>query len=191
MSEISDLKSFLEGIEISASSIDVYIKSLSQIGISDMTDLRSKSSVFNLRNIGLLSADVESIMQKMFTAHLPSDKPGEMKLEGSPSPHEENDSAEEFFHRPKGMSSQNLRREEMIVIKQIGHGASGRVFKALFCPTLTFLAVKVYLFSAHHVYFMMYITLGILYNHCHIWIAHRDGECNSTQSGRTGAEVYV
>jgi hypothetical protein len=190
MSEVSDLKSFFEGIEISATLIDVYIKSLSQIGISDMTDLRSKSSVFNLKNIGLLVTDVERIMQKMFTSHLPSETSGEMKSEGSSSTHEENDSAEECFHRPKGMSFQNLRRDEMIIIKQIGHGASGRVFKALFCPTLTFLAVKVYLFSAH-IYFIMYITLGFLYNHCYIWIVHRDGECNSTQSGRTGAEVYV
>jgi hypothetical protein len=146
-SEDSDLRRFLEVIEISPSSIDVYIKALSQTGVSDMADLRSKASVFNLKNIGLLSTDVDTIMAKLFTVPL---QPGAIPPEGEnhPSLNEDNDHADESFHRPiKGRSFQKLRRDEMIVIKEIGHGASGRVFKALFCPTLTFLAVKVYLFG--------------------------------------------
>jgi hypothetical protein len=146
-SEDSDLRRFFERIEISPSSIDVYIKALSQMGVSDMADLRSKASVLDLNNIGLLSTDVDSIMAKLFTAPL---QPGAISAKGenSFSIHIENDHADEVFHRPiKGRSSQKLRRDEMIVIKEIGHGASGRVFKALFCPTLTFLAVKVYLFG--------------------------------------------
>jgi hypothetical protein len=146
-SENSDLRRFFEGIEISPSSIDVYIKGLTETGVSDMADLRSKASVFNLKNIGLLSTDVDTIMAKLFIA------PFQLRAivpegENPPSLNEENDHAGESFHRPiKGRSFQKLRRDEMIVIKEIGHGASGRVFKALFCPTLTFLAVKVYLSS--------------------------------------------
>jgi hypothetical protein len=140
-SEDSDLRRFFDGTDISPSSIDVYIKGLTETGVSDMADLRSKASVFNLKNIGWLSTDVDTIMAKLFISP---------EGENLPSLNEENDHAtrDELFHRPiKGRSFQTLRRDELIVIKEIGHGASGRVFKALFCPTLTFLAVKVYLFS--------------------------------------------
>jgi hypothetical protein len=150
ISEDLDLRRFFEGLGISNSSIDVYIESLSKIGVSDMADLRSKASVFSLKSIGLVSTDVDSIMRKIFTPPLP---PGAFPAdeENPPSTHDENDHTEEFYHRPiQGKSTQRLRRDEMIVIKEIGHGASGQVFKALFCPTLTFLAVKVYRFIAHH-----------------------------------------
>jgi hypothetical protein len=150
ISEDLDLIRFFEGLGISTSSIDVYIQSLSEIGVSDMADLRSKASVFSLNSIGLVSADVDSIMQKLFTAPLPP-RAFPADEENPPSTHDDNDHTEEFYHRPiQSRSAQRLRRDEMIVIKEIGHGASGRVFKALFCPTLTFLAVKVYQFHAHH-----------------------------------------
>lgn len=150
ISEDLDLRKFFEGLGVSTSSIDVYIESLSKIGISDMADLRSNASVFSLKSIGLVSTDVDSIMQKIFTAPLP---PGAFSAdeENPPSNRDENDHTEEFYHQPvQSRSAQRLRRDEMIVTKEIGHGASGRVFKALFCPTLTFLAVKVYQFNAHH-----------------------------------------
>jgi hypothetical protein len=96
----------------------------------------------------LSSTDVDIFMAKLFTAPL---QPGAISAKGknSFSIHVENDHANEVFHRPiKGRSSQKVRRDEMIVIKEIGQGASGRVFEALFCPTLAFLAfVQVCLFS--------------------------------------------
>lgn len=143
-----DLRKFFEELELSAFTSNNYINSLSQIQINNVPDLKSKASVFNMSEIGFLSNDIDRIMQKLFTT--PSG--AQTKWEGLPHSFTKKDSnAEEYFHRPiESISSQKLTRDALIIIKEIGHGASGRVFKALFCPTLTFLAVKVALFSPYH-----------------------------------------
>lgn len=139
-----DLRRFFEELGFSASISNDYINSLSQIEILNVPDLESKASVFNMKTIGFHSNDIHRIMQKLFPTSYPSDT--QTKLEGLPQSltKKENDDIESF-HRP-----QKLTRNSLIIIKEIGHGASGCVFKALFCPTLTFLAVKVELFTPYH-----------------------------------------
>ena len=43
---------------------------------------------------------------------------------------------------PESTFVSRLTREAVIILREVGHGASGRVSKAIYCPTLTFLAVK-------------------------------------------------
>jgi serine/threonine protein kinase len=48
-----------------------------------------------------------------------------------------------FIEPPDRTFISRLTRQALVIIlREIGHGASGRVSKALYCPTLTFLAIK-------------------------------------------------
>jgi hypothetical protein len=43
---------------------------------------------------------------------------------------------------PVSLDASFLTKENVVILREIGHGASGRVFKALFVPTLTLIVIK-------------------------------------------------
>jgi hypothetical protein len=99
-----------------------YVEELSRAGIHDDTDLGRFASMRMLEeNIGMHSYECDLIMQRLHSHKLP-----ERKIPGT--------ILSQFIPR--------ITKDSVLTIREIGHSETGRVLKSLFCPTLTFVALK-------------------------------------------------
>jgi hypothetical protein len=135
------LKNFFLDLNIPEGTVEGYASGLLSMGIHNNEEFTKVVNVWSLEQIGVPPSDIVRIMQKIFTpAGEPIFKPQPQEnflidTTGIQSvPHSLYDTASPYVRR--------LTRDSVIVLEEIGHGASGHVSKALFVPTLTFLAIK-------------------------------------------------
>jgi serine/threonine protein kinase len=125
------LEKFLLGLDIPQKVAEDYVTSLSKVQIFDTKDLVASASVVSFERIGIAHGDITKIMSQLFSgAELNEDVKNAVN---------DNYNAHEV---PESTFVSRLTREAIIILREVGHGASGRVSKAIYCPTLTFLAVK-------------------------------------------------
>jgi hypothetical protein len=132
-----ELRKFFVDRGISESNINEYMTSLSQVSISNLKDFLIIASNRYLSKFGMYQNDIVKIMRW-------KEDNAEKLISRLKSDREEQKSDEMVFIEPLESTSfvSRLTREAVIIIREIGHGASGRVSKALYCPTLTFIAIK-------------------------------------------------
>jgi hypothetical protein len=124
-----ELTSFFNNLGIHPESIAVYRTKLAALGLTNMAGLRNHASVsFLQEQIGIQPGHVNTIMRKLYDI-------------------DESDVLELGSHSPRAARSvppisSFLSKENVLILRQIGHGSSGRVFMALFVPTLTLIAIK-------------------------------------------------
>jgi hypothetical protein len=127
----SELRMFLKDLDIPEKSIDIYISSFSEIKIFDKQDLVSNASVVNLEKAGIAKCDIKKIMRQLFAVEDTKEILPDIAMSDFVAVEE----SERTF-------ASRLTKEAVVILEEVGHGASGRVSSALFCPSLTFLAVK-------------------------------------------------
>ena len=141
----SSFRTFFLKLQVDADLIETYIASLSKVGVNNEGDLRGFASIWNLEKIGIHQHDVQNIMQTLFA----DVKAAESTMSSS--------NEERFLIDEDGLqstpsylqgrpttipASSRLTKNTVIIFQEIGRGASGRVSKALFAPTLTLVAIK-------------------------------------------------
>lgn len=131
-----ELRQFFVDRGILESNINEYLTSLSRVSISNLSDFLMIASNKYLSKFGMNQNEISKILRwkedkaEKLTSYLKSDM-------------EEQKSNNMDFIEPLGNTFvSRLTREAVIVLREIGHGASGRVSKALYCPNLTFIAIK-------------------------------------------------
>jgi serine/threonine protein kinase len=130
-----ELKKFLLGLNIPKKVVEDYMNLFSKIKIVDRNNLVANASVVYLERIGIAQGDITKIMSQLFSGADLNEEVRSAVGEGFKDNFNAHESSESTF-------VSRLTREAVIVLREIGHGASGRVSKAIYCPTLTFLAVK-------------------------------------------------
>ena len=140
------LSLFFLKLQVDADLIETYIASLSKVGVNNKGDLRGFASIWNLKKLSIREHDVQNIMQTLFA---------DVKAAESRT---SNSSGERFLideeamqcapsylkkrHAALSDSSRLTKNTIEVNFQEIGRGASGRVSKALFAPTLTLVAIK-------------------------------------------------
>jgi hypothetical protein len=129
-------RKFFSGLGIPDKLIDGYVFSLINEGVSNRLQLRNFASINNLDKIGMRADDIERIMYSLIVKYQEEDA----AAKESPEPvgliqyDTIQDVAGSFYSR--------LTKDTVVVLQEIGQEASGRVFLALFAPSLTLLAIK-------------------------------------------------
>jgi hypothetical protein len=134
---MDELRRFFTDLKFLEINIDEYIVSLSKTKISTLKDLLVIASIENLERLNIRPADIVELLRW-------KDMSSE-QLMSSPEPKKViEDTADDisFIQPIERTYISRLTRDRCIIIREIGHGASGRVSKALYCPNLTFLAIK-------------------------------------------------
>lgn len=126
------LSVFFDELNIRPESIiSVYKDKLAELGLNDVVELRREASMsFLMDRVGIQPQHVNRIMRKLFAIEPEA-------MEYAPRTHRTSRSIP-----PLLLDTSFLSKENVVILRQIGHGASGRVFKALFVPTLTLIAIK-------------------------------------------------
>jgi serine/threonine protein kinase len=136
---MDELRRFFSDLEIPEINIDEYIISLSKAKISTLKDLLviATAGIINLERLDIRPADIVEILQW-------KDKSLEQLISSLDFKKEIDDTDDISFIQPIEITyiSRLTRKSLVIILREIGHGASGRVSKALYCPNLTFLAIK-------------------------------------------------
>ena len=138
-------KNFFLKLQVDANLIESYISSLCKVGVNNEGDLRGFASIWNLEKIGIREHDVQIIMQSLFADMKAAESTTSSSNEERFLIDEEGlQSAPSYLHgRPTAIpASSRLTKNTVIIFQEIGRGASGRVSKALFAPTLTLVAIK-------------------------------------------------
>ena len=140
------LSLFFLKLQVDADLIETYIASLSRVGVNNEGDLRGFASIWNLKKISIREHDVQNIMQTLFA----NIKAAESRASSSSGERflideEAMQSAPSYLkkrHATLSASSRLTKNTVEVDFQEIGRGASGRVSKALFAPTLTLVAIK-------------------------------------------------
>jgi hypothetical protein len=126
------LSVFFNNLNISPESIAAYKTKLAALGLNDVAALRNQASIsFLQEQVDVKPEHVHRIMRKLYEIDAHD------VLEYAPYPHHAVQSIP-----PVSLKTSFLTKENVVILREIGHGASGRVFKALFVPTLTLIAIK-------------------------------------------------
>jgi serine/threonine protein kinase len=124
-----ELTIFFSKLHIRPESIKLYRTRLATLGVNDVAALHNQASMSFLQGqVGIKPEHVHRIMRKLYWVDASE------VLEDAPYSHRTVQSIP--------LVSSYLSKENVAILFQVGHGASGRVFKALFVPTLTLIAVK-------------------------------------------------
>jgi hypothetical protein len=127
--ESEELTIFFNNLHINPESIAAYRTKLAALGLDDVAALRNQASMsFLQEQIGIKPEHVNRIMRKLYEIDASE------VLEYTPHSHRATPSVSPV--------SSFLTKENVVILRQIGHGASGRVFMALFVPTLTLIVIK-------------------------------------------------
>ena len=126
-----ELSVFFDDVQIHPDSITKYKGKLAELGLNDVAALRNEASMtFLLDRVGVKPEHVNRIMRKLFMIEPEA-------MEYAPRTHRTSQSIP-----PLSLDISFLSKENVVILRQIGHGASGRVFKALYVPTLTLIVIK-------------------------------------------------
>jgi hypothetical protein len=150
---MDELRRFFTDLEIPEIKVDEYIVSLLKTKISTLKDLLVIASIENLERLNIGPADIVEILRlknamlrKEFKEKLESlNVMSSDQVMSSPKPKKViDDTADDisFIQPIERTYISRLTRDRCIILREIGHGASGRVSKALYCPSLTFMAIK-------------------------------------------------
>lgn len=124
-----ELSIFFGGLQIPPDSITAYKDKLAKFGLNDVVALRKQTSIsFLLEQVGIKPEHIDRVIRKLYDAH--------DVLEYAPH------SSQRALRSFKPAACGFLSKENVVILREIGHGASGRVFKALFVPTLTLIVIK-------------------------------------------------
>ena len=111
-----------------------YTAKLAELGLNDVAALRNHASIsFLQEQVGVKSEHIDRIMRKLYEI-------GSSDILDN-APHSALRVARSIARSIPPVSS-FLSKENVVMLRQIGHGSSGRVFKALFIPTLTLIVIK-------------------------------------------------
>jgi hypothetical protein len=143
----SELRKFLTDLDIPEKSVDSYVTSFSKTEIFDKKDLIANASVVTLEKIGIAKSDIIKIMRQLFAGDLVNEGVGPEESRQTFTDNSMSNSDNSMSNSVAMEQSENsfvsrLTREALVILKEVGHGASGRVSMALHCPSLTFLAIK-------------------------------------------------
>ena len=128
-----ELSIFFNHLHIHPESITAIKDKLEELGLNDVTSLRNRASMSFLREqVGIKPEHVNRIMRKLYEI----ESPGASNNASQP-PHRAVRSIP-----PLCLNTSFLSKENVVILREIGHGASGRVFKALYVPTLTLIVIK-------------------------------------------------
>ena len=127
-------------LSIPVDRIDNYVSNLSKIGVNNERDLRGFASIWNLQKIGMYGCDIQNIMQSLFQNPSPSYSAEDQILVD-----ERRLGTDPYAFEVRSVftpTPSRIIKNAIITFQEIGRGASGRVSKALFAPTLTLVAIK-------------------------------------------------
>ena len=124
------LFSFFDSLQIDPDSIAEIQTKFTELGLNDVAALRNHASIsFLQEQVGVKPEHVDRIMRKLYEI-------------GSPGTLNNAPLSPQRAARSVPPVSSFLSKENVVMLRQIGHGSSGRVFKALFIPTLTLIVIK-------------------------------------------------
>ena len=127
-----ELSIFFKNLDIDPESITAFRTQLAELGLDEIVALRNHASTSFLQDrVGVKPEHVNRIMCNLFEVVPPE------AMEYAPRTHHTARSIPAV-----SLDTSFLSKENVVILREIGHGASGRVFKALFVPTLTLVAVK-------------------------------------------------
>ena len=116
------LDAFFRNLHIHPESIASYKDKLAALGLDDVAALRNVASMSYLQEqVGIIPEDISKIMISLYETDAPD------VLEYAPyAPHSERSIP------PECVSTSLLSKDNVVIMSELGHGSSGRVFKVLF-----------------------------------------------------------
>ena len=148
MSEVGDnasLRMFFLDLKISVERIDEYVANLSLMGVKNESDLRGFASIWNLEKVGMCDIDIQHVMQLLFANIRVNQGSTNKKYRAEDQGGGVDGIQSEPYSVETSIASKTplrLTKNAVITFQEIGRGASGRVSKALFAPSLTLVAIK-------------------------------------------------
>ena len=126
------LSVIFKNLEIDPESSAAYQTKLTALGLKDVKALRIEAlTSFLQEKVGVKPELLDRIMRKIHEIE------AQDVLDYAPHSYRAARSIP-----PVCLNTSFLSKENVVILRQIGHGASGRVFKALFVPTLTLIVIK-------------------------------------------------
>jgi hypothetical protein len=141
MATATSLQTFFQDLNIPESAAQKYASGLHEIGIWDEIDLRKLVNDHSLEKVGASSTEIQKIMQRLFIYTEEDRNEGQLR-EPSLINSFNSLSVTRSIYNKTSPYLRRLTRDAVIILEEIGHGASGCVSKAFFVPSLTFLAIK-------------------------------------------------